>query len=293
MPNKRLARRAGRNARGKRSRTLTRSTATPKDTGTLDLALRILDHLAEQTTPIALTSIAQTFSASKSTVYRHLSALARHGFVRRDVSTGRYAIGVKLMVLGETSRSNFEIVTLARNALMKLRDTTGQAVSLCALLDEDLVVLDLMHGRSVVEFTTRPGTRLALHASAHGKIWLAFGPDGLIKKVISAPRKAWTQHTLTDAKNIASEVQEVRKCGWATAPNQVIMGVNTLAAPVFDHRGILVGSIAIVGSTQFIAPKPATSQVAAVREAARSVSRDLGWKVESMDVLNTRFGVYK
>ena len=158
MPNKRLARRARRNARGKRSRTLTRSTATPKDTGTLDLALRILDHLAEQTTPIALTSIAQTFSASKSTVYRHLSALARHGFVRRDVSTGRYAIGVKLMVLGEMSRSNFEIVT---------------------------------------------------------------------------------------------------------------------------------------GSTQFIAPKPATSQVAAVREAARSVSRELGWKVESMDVLNTRFGVYK
>ena len=160
------------------ARTKVRSAAAPKDTGTLDLALRILDHLAEQASPIALTAIAQTFAASKSTVYRHLSALARHGFVRRDVSTGRYAIGIKLMVLGETSRSNFEIVTVARDALLKLRDTTGQAVSLCALLDDDLVVLDLMHGRSVVEFTTRPGTRLALHASAHGKIWLAFGPEG-------------------------------------------------------------------------------------------------------------------
>src|SRR5271170_5708262 len=126
MSNKRFARRAGLNERGKRPRTLTPSATPPKDTGTLDLALCILDHLAEQTTPIALTSIAQTFSASKSTVYRHLSALARHGFVRRDVSTGRYAIGVKLMILGEMSRSNFEIVTLARNALMKLRDTTGQ-----------------------------------------------------------------------------------------------------------------------------------------------------------------------
>jgi len=80
---------------------------------------------------ISTTAIAQTFSASKSTVYRHLSALARHGFVRRDASTGRYAIGVKLMVLGETSRGNFEIVTVARDALLKLRDTTGQAVSLC------------------------------------------------------------------------------------------------------------------------------------------------------------------
>jgi IclR family transcriptional regulator, acetate operon repressor len=255
-----------------------RSSGARKDTGTLDLALRILEFLAEQGAPIALTAIAQSFAASKSTVYRHLSALARHGFVRRDISTGRYAIGIKLMVLGETSRGNFGIVTVARDALLKLRDTTGQAVSLCALLDDDLVVLDLMHGRTVVEFTTRPGTRLALHASAHGKIWLAFGPERLLQKVLDAPRSAWTSHTITDAKALLNEVQAVRKRGWSTAPNQAVMGVNTLAAPVFDHRGVLVGSIAFVGSTQVIAAKSAPAQLTAVLGAARSVSRDLGWK---------------
>src|SRR5215212_6645882 len=134
MPKKRFAGSRGPSARRNALRGTPRSAAAPKDTGTLDLALRILDHLAEQASPIALTAIAQTFSASKSTVYRHLSALARHGFVRRDVSTGRYAIGVKLMVLGETSRGNFEIVTVSRDALLKLRDTTGQAVSLCTLV---------------------------------------------------------------------------------------------------------------------------------------------------------------
>ena len=77
---------------------------------------------------------------------------------------------------------------------------------------------------------------------------------------------------------IAAEVQAVRRRGWSTAPNQAVMGVNTLAAPVLDHRGVLVGSIAIVGSTQVIAPKPVPAQVGAVLEAARSVSRDLGWK---------------
>jgi DNA-binding IclR family transcriptional regulator len=259
-------------------RALARPGAAPKDTGTLDLALRILEHLAAQASPTALTAIARTFSASKSTVYRHLSALARHGFVRRDVSTGRYAIGVKLMVLGEASRGNFEIVNIARDTLLKLRDTTGQAVSLCTLLDNNLVVLDLMHGRSVVEFTTRPGTRLDLHASAHGKVWLAFGPEALLKKVLSARRLAWTSHTLIDAAAIAAEVQAVQKRGWAIAPNQAVMGVNTLAAPVLDHRGMIVGSIAIVGSTQVIAPKPVPAQVGAVLEAAYRVSRELGWK---------------
>ncbi len=250
----------------------------PKDTGTLDLALRILDHLAAQNAPVALTAIAQAFAASKSTVYRHLSALARHGFVRRDTSTGRYAIGVKLMVLGETSRSNFEIVAVARDVLYGLRDATGHAVSLCTLLDDDLVVMDLMHGRSVVEFTTRPGTRLALHASAHGKIWLAFGPQGLLGKVLSGPRQPWTPHTITDAKTLTGEVQATRKRGWATAPDEAVTGVNTLAAPVLDHRGVLAGSIAMVGSTQVLAAKPSGPQLRAVLDAAHGVSRDLGWK---------------
>jgi DNA-binding IclR family transcriptional regulator len=270
--------RRGRIARRSVVRAAVRSGAGPKDTSTLDLALRILDHLAEQASPVALTAIAQAFSASKSTVYRHLSALVRHGFVRRDVSTGRYAIGVKLMVLGETSRGNFEIVKVAHDALIRLRDATGQAVSLCTLLDDNLVVLDLMHGRSVVEFTTRPGTRLALHASAHGKIWLAFGPETLLKKVLGGRREAWTSHTLTDAATLGAEVQAVRKRGWSTAPNQAVMGVNTLAAPVLDHRGALAGSIAVVGSTQVIAAKPASAQIDAVLHAARGVSRDLGWK---------------
>jgi DNA-binding IclR family transcriptional regulator len=60
---------------------------------------------------------------------------------------------------------------------------------LLCICDDDPVVLDLMHGRSVVTHHAS-GTRLALHASAHGKIWLAFGPEALIKKVMSTPRQA-------------------------------------------------------------------------------------------------------
>lgn len=260
-------------------RTTTRSAIQSKsETGTLDLALRILEFLAGQGQPVALTAIANTFSASKATVYRHLQGLARHGFVRRDDVSGRYAVGVKLMVLGEASRSHFEIVGVARQELMKLRDDTLQAISLCALIDEDLVVLDLVHGHTLVEFTTRPGTRLDLHASAHGKTWLAFGPPGLLKRVLTRPRKAWTPHTITDAKAVENEIRAVKKRGWSSAANQVVMGVNTIAAPVFDHRNILMGSIAIVGSTQVISERPKESLVAEVLAAAQRISRALGWK---------------
>lgn len=247
-------------------------------TSTLDLALRVLDFLAYQSQPMALGEIAAEFGASKATVYRHLVTLQRHGYVRQVPTTSRYEAGVKLLALGEALRARFDVVTTARPSLMNLRDQTGQAVTLCTLIDDELVVLELVQGRTIIEFATRPGTRLALHASAHGRVWLAFGPLRLLDDVTAKPLVAWTPSTLTDPLALRREVERTRADGWATAPDQVLTGVNTVAAPVFDHRGQLAASIAIVGSTQFIAREPDPAQLTEVTGCAGRISRDLGWR---------------
>ncbi|WP_341991189.1 IclR family transcriptional regulator [Azorhizobium sp. AG788] len=247
-------------------------------TSTLDLALRMVEYLALQSRPVQLAQIATAFSASKATVYRHLVTLQRHGFVRQDPDTGRYEAGVKLMVLGEALRARFDVLSAAREDLMRLRDQTGQAVTLCALIDAELVVLELVQGRTLIEFATRPGTRLDFHASAHGKVWLAFGPATLRDTVLAGPLKAWTASTISESAALRTEIAAVATRGWSTAPDEVITGVNTLAAPVFDHRGDLVGSIAIVGATQFIPPVPDDAQVVEVVGAAGRISKSLGWR---------------
>ena len=253
----------------------------PAGTSTLALALRMVEFLALRSQPLALLEIAREFDASKATVYRHLVTLQRHGFVRQDASTGRYEAGIKLMMLGEAQRNRFNIVTVSRTALMNLRDQTGQAVTLCTAVDQVLVVLELVQGRTIIDFSTRPGTQLDFHASAHGKIWLGFGPSTLRAHVARTTLAAWTAHTLTDHGALDAEVAIVRARGWATAPDQVLTGVNTIAAPVFDHHGQLIASIAIVGSTQFIAAEPDETQLGDVLACARRISTDLGWRAES------------
>lgn len=252
--------------------------AVPAGTSTLDLALQAVEYLVLQSRPVALAQIAEALSSSKATIYRHLVTLQRHGFVRQDPNTGRYDAGIKLMVLGEALRQRFDIVSAAREELMTLRDRTGQAVTLCDVIDEELIVLELIQGRTMIEFAMRPGTRLAFHASAHGKIWLAFGSPERSRAVAAGELKAWTPSTIVSGEALLTEIARVRECGWATAPDQVITGVNTLAAPVFDHRKALVGSIAIVGSTQFIAPEPNPEQIREVVGAAARISRGLTWK---------------
>jgi DNA-binding IclR family transcriptional regulator len=247
-------------------------------TSTLDLALRVLEFLAAQSELLPLNEIAREFKASKATIYRHLVTLQRHGFVRQDPGSGRYGAGVKLMVLAETQRSRFSVVPAARDELARLRDRTEQAVTLCGLIDGKLVVLDLVNGRTIIEFGTRPGAQMALHASAHGKIWLAFGPAVLARSLAKGELKAWTPSTHTRHDDLADELDLVRRQGWAIAPNQVITGVNALAAPIFDFRNELVGSVAIVGATQYIAETPSAAQVSDVVESARRISDSLGWR---------------
>ncbi|GGF54883.1 IclR family transcriptional regulator [Azorhizobium oxalatiphilum] len=238
----------------------------------------MVEYLALQSRPLPLAQIAGHFAASKATCYRHLVTLQRHGFVRQEPETGRYEAGVKLMVLGEALRARFDVLSAARTELMDLRDRTGQAVTICALIDGELVVLELVQGRTLIEFATRPGTRLDFHASAHGKVWLAFGPTELAERVLAAPLKSWTPRTLSTPEALTAAIAEVKARGWATAPDEVITGVNTVAAPVFDHRGALVGSLAIVGATQFIPPDPEDAQVSEVTGAAGRISRSLGWR---------------
>jgi DNA-binding IclR family transcriptional regulator len=233
--------------------------------------LRILEHLAYRSHNASLGAIAKEFSASKATVYRHLQALVQQRFVHQDAHTGNYEIGIKLVVLGEAARGRFDIVRAARDELIALRDGTQQAATVCGMVEQSLVVLDLIQGHTVIEFGTRPGTRLALDASAHGKVWLAFSCGAAIEQLLTQSRACKTPI-------FVQELTKVRRRGWATAASEVIEGVNALAAPVFDHTARMIGSIAIVGATQFIPPEPGRAQIEAVVGAAQRISRTLGWK---------------
>jgi len=247
-------------------------------TETVDLSLRLLEHLALLRQPVGVSDLAREFDTSKTKVYRHLQTLARHGFVRQDAATRRYEAGIKLFMLGERLRERFDILATARDEMARLRDRTEQAVTLTTLVEDQVVVLELFHGHSIVEFGTRPGTVLDLHASAHGNVALAFGPEDLMAHCLARPLKAWTPQTICSPSALQRAIAQVRARGWATAPNRVLQGVNGLAAPLFDHAGRYAGAVAIAGSIQYIPASPPPGQIRAVTQTAERISRKLGWK---------------
>lgn len=247
-------------------------------TGTVDLSLDILEYLVASRRSQGVTDLAKHFDSSKATVYRHIQALVKHGFARQDEETQRYEAGVKLFILGEMLRERFNILTVARSHMHALREMTGQAISISSLVNGELIALELLQGHTIIDFGVKAGTKLDLHASAHGKVALAFGPEGLLDACCREPFKVWTKSTLKTPAELKKAVKLVQKNGWATAANEIVDGVNAIAAPVFDHAGKYAGAIAIIGSTGLIAAKPKIELVNQVVDAAYEISKALGFK---------------
>jgi len=251
---------------------------TSPDLESVDLVLRLLEHLAAQRGPRGVSEVARELCISKPRAHRHLRALVQRGYARQDPRTDGYEIGVRVLALGEAVRDRFDVASAVRPVMGPLSEATGLAVTASALVEGAVTVLEMLQGKTLIEFGIRPGSRLDFHASAHGLIALAFGPPSLIEEVLAAPLTAWTAYTLTDPAAVRAHVAAVRRQGWATAVDAVQIGVNALAAPVFDHRGDWRGAVALVGATQFIPEVPSETQIAEVTAAARAASRRLGWE---------------
>lgn len=253
--------------------------AAPSDLESVDLIFRLLEHLAGAREPRGVSEVARELGISKPRAHRHLRALVQRGYARQDARTDGYEIGIKLLVLGEAVRDRFDVARAIRPVMGPLREATGLAVTASTLSEGAVTVIEMLQGRTLIEFGIRPGSQLDFHASAHGLIALAFGEASLLDDVLARPLRAWTERTIVDPAAVRAHVDEVRRRGWATAVDAVQIGVNALAAPVFDYRGDWRGAVALVGATQFIPELPSEALIGQVTGAAAEASRRLGWGV--------------
>ena len=63
---------------------------------------------------------------------------------------------------------------------------------------------------------------------------------------------------------------------WAEGPEETFLGVNAIAAPVFDHNNDIAYALAVVGSIHYIANPPPAELIDPVRLAAADLSKQLG-----------------
>ena len=244
----------------------------------VEFALEILEYVARCQTSVGVSEMARAFETTKSRIHRHLQTLVTAGYLIRNGDTERYSISARLMALGHAVSESFEVATAARDIARELRDLTGHAVAISQPEREGNRILLIVPSRSNIEIHVKPGSILHFHSSAQGKISLAFGDRLLLPRILSERLEMRTPYTITDPERLRAEIEAVRRQRWATAANEAMVGLNSLAAPIFDALGGYVGSIALTDSVQFIAETPTTDQVRNLLAAADKVSANLGFR---------------
>lgn len=254
----------------------------PKDTTGVQavlFALQILEHVAMQREAIGVTALAEHFGTNKSKIFRHLRTLAQQGYVVQDSSSERYRVGARLVAMCHMVNDNVDIVREAEPVMRVVRNTLNHSVVLSMLDRGEVRVVSVQSGTSPVEITVRPGSLLSPHSSAQGKIALAYGTSDALQAVSEKGLAALTPKTITEIAVLEKELTQIRKQGWAVAPNESVTGLNALATPIFDASGQLVATIAIVDSVQFIANKPTQKQIATMVKASMNISESIGFRM--------------
>jgi DNA-binding IclR family transcriptional regulator len=240
------------------------------------LALRALEYLARARNFVGVTELAVALDTTKTRIHRHLGTLVQQGYATHAPETGRYHVGTRLITLGRLVAESTDLSLAAQPHMRAVRETLGQSCVLSQFEQDGARIVLAMSGRSPIEIGVKPGSLLPFHNSAQGKVMLAFATPEFQDRILAEPMPATTPNTITAPKALAAELKAIRARGWAIAPNESALGLNALAAPLFDESSAIVGALAIVDLVQFLPAEPRPEQLDAIVQAAAGISTSLG-----------------
>ena len=240
---------------------------TGRPVGSVARALALLDALAEA--PAGVNALARRIGVNPSSASRLLATLERGRLVERDPG-GPYRLGLHLVALADRVLARLDVRELARPQLRALVEETGETATLSVPGGDDAVTVDFVPGESSVVSMARLGRPSIGHATATGKVLLAFAgrePSALHR---------YTERTITDPARLVAELETVRAQGWAEAEGEREPDLNALAAPVVGRGGALVAILGVQGPAARLTAARRREVLPRLLAAAAEVQRALG-----------------
>jgi DNA-binding IclR family transcriptional regulator len=250
----------------------------PGPVQSIERAAAILRLLAGGSGRLGVSEIADSLGLARGTAHGILRTLQGVGFVEQDRPTGKYQLGARLLHLGTSYLDVNELRSRAINWADALAARSGEAVRLGALLEGKVLVVHHVFRPDDTLQTLDVGALLPLHASALGKVLLAYDANAAAA-LGPGPLEPYTRRTISSAKALGRALAEVRENGWAAEVEEMTVGDASVAVPIRGHGGLVVGAIGISGAVERFCDgkgQPKSALVTYARSAARAVSRDLG-----------------
>ncbi len=236
-----------------------------------------VEAIAKAQRPLSVSEISALLNVPQPTAHRIMHMLESEGFLEREPGSRRYTPGARLVRLGFGVVATSVRAAPRRAILEALSKNIGETCNFGVRVGNHLMYLDRVEAAWPFGLRFEPGSRVPLHCTAMGKLFLSFIPPHQRRRLLNAaPLHDYTEHTITDPLLLESELEEIRRSEVSTDNQEFLAGVVCVAVPVRLPDGAVIAGLAVSAPLARMSMSRAMQNVPLLRAAAEQMADTLG-----------------
>jgi DNA-binding IclR family transcriptional regulator len=248
----------------------------------IEVGADLLQVLSDAAGPVALKDLATRANMSPSKAHKYLVSLARCGMTRQDRVSGYYDLGPLALKMGLAALNRRDAVRLVAEAAIDFNQRHDLTVMVTIWTPRGPIVIALHNSSQLVVGNVSVGAILPVLRSASGRVFLAYLAPNMTRAIITRELRLAAQRqgagALAGERDVERLIDRVwsLKAGWTK--DDLVIGLNALAAPVFDHQGAIVASLTVLDNTDAVDVDSSRSILPELLRVTDEVSRQLGFE---------------
>jgi DNA-binding IclR family transcriptional regulator len=242
-------------------------------------AVRLIRHVAEGNPVLNMSETAKLLKINRTTLLRLLHTLEAEGFVERRPGGAGFQIGLSFLEVGARALFSQDLVQVAMPVLTRLAEDLQLSAHLGVLDGSDVLYLVRRTPDTPLASNIRVGSRLPAHATAMGRMILAYMPAVDVERLYAGKvLERFSEHTAGTLAALQAKLENDRAAGIAWSEAHFERGIGSAAVAVFDFAGAPLGAVNVSGPVgAFVGENRRAVIGKAVRAAGAEISRRLGW----------------
>jgi len=243
----------------------------------VERALQILGCFDDEHPERGISDIAQAVGLHKATAHRIVTTLVNYGFLERLADEQKYKLGLELPNLGSKVLRHMDLRREAHPYMKQLVEEWDETCDLSLFDQGKIFYIEVIRGNRALTISAAVGQRLSAHATASGKLFLAYLPANELDAILSKPLEANTEKTITSPDKLRIQLEKIRNQGYAVDCEEYEPGVCAVATPIFNRGGQVIAALGCPSPITRMTPERITEIAEAYKEAAKAISSRMGY----------------
>jgi DNA-binding IclR family transcriptional regulator len=240
----------------------------------------LLELVGRQEGGIGVREAERTTGIDRSAVSRIFRQLESLGWVEQVDDRGTYAVGPAMFAVAAAVRQRDSLWRAAAPLLQALTDQFNETTYLAVRRDQQVIFREKVDCSQRIRYVIELNEAFALTTGAAGRAILSALPREDADEVIAHGLTAYTSMSITDPGTYRAQLDEDARLGYAYSQSGWVARGAGVASPFLDASGACAGAITLSAPIDRLTPEAARAIGPEVREAARQLSRRLGYSGE-------------